>query len=337
MPVWIGILLVFIFSSSTFFNKDLSNQASQKAINNSSSETVLSSQNNLTKRDSKQNPLKTLSITLSIGGSSLVFGSFFGILFGIPRSAQRRSERNEFVLLSDKNTNEDKKQKNGLDTSKTSSTNRYSDNTNIEEISDWLTKIIIGIGLVQLRTIPDILRSLTNSLNKVLGDGNGIFGISIILLLSISGFFIGYLCSRLFLPGAFTRTLLHQLDQKQSELDQKQSDISEIINERDSYDYLVQTLLAKFEEENLSDKVFKSIDILLKNDDGTNKKLDHICGGQRSLKGFLRGSDEHRQLRKLRSNNLIRPKEGHSWQANKEIQLTSLGKAYCEYKKANKS
>jgi hypothetical protein len=30
-------------------------------------------------------------------------------------------------------------------------------NTNLEQISDWLTKIIVGLGLVQLRSVPDYL------------------------------------------------------------------------------------------------------------------------------------------------------------------------------------
>src|SRR6266852_2237038 len=33
-------------------------------------------------------------------------------------------------------------------------------NTNLEEISDWLTKILVGVGLIELRSLPDAVRRM---------------------------------------------------------------------------------------------------------------------------------------------------------------------------------
>ena len=43
-------------------------------------------------------------------------------------------------------------------------------NTNLEEISDWLTKIIVGLGLVQLKEVPSYIVSLANTIAPSLGE-----------------------------------------------------------------------------------------------------------------------------------------------------------------------
>ena len=69
---------------------------------------------------------------LFLAGASTLVGSIIGFLFGVPVR-----ERNP-----------------GVDA--TGAGNRtigYRPNTNLEQISDWLTKIIVGIGLVQFPKI----------------------------------------------------------------------------------------------------------------------------------------------------------------------------------------
>jgi hypothetical protein len=83
-------------------------------------------------------------------------------------------------------------------------------NTNLEQISDWLTKIIVGLGLVELKQIPAHLgnaaRWVAESLSVAAPNPATIsFAGSLILYFSILGFLAGYLLTLLFLAGAFGR------------------------------------------------------------------------------------------------------------------------------------
>ena len=83
-------------------------------------------------------------------------------------------------------------------------------NTNLEQISDWLTKIIVGLGLVELKQIPTHLwnaaRWVAESLSVAAPNPATIsFAGSLILYFSILGFLAGYLLTLLFLAGAFGR------------------------------------------------------------------------------------------------------------------------------------
>src|SRR4051812_47035222 len=60
-------------------------------------------------------------LTFTIG--CLMSGVILGFLFGIPRTDKKESPTEEERIL-------------------------YIDNTNLEEISDWLTKIIVGLSLI---------------------------------------------------------------------------------------------------------------------------------------------------------------------------------------------
>ncbi len=82
-------------------------------------------------------------------------------------------------------------------------------NTNIEEISDWLTKIIVGLGIYELKEIPTHLHRLAWFLAQTYGDKPpypyGVFGVVIAILFSCAGFLVGYLLTVLFMPGALQR------------------------------------------------------------------------------------------------------------------------------------
>jgi len=43
-------------------------------------------------------------------------------------------------------------------------TTKYMPNTNLEDVSDWLTKIIIGVTLTQLTKIPGYLQSIADNI-----------------------------------------------------------------------------------------------------------------------------------------------------------------------------
>lgn len=90
---------------------------------------------------------------------------------------------------------------------------RMSPNTNLEDISDWLTKIIVGLGLVELRNMPGYLRRATNFLAQGLAapTSSGVVPLNeartvaaaILIFYSLLGFLGVYLITRLYLAHQF--------------------------------------------------------------------------------------------------------------------------------------
>lgn len=75
-------------------------------------------------------------------------------------------------------------------------------NSNLVEVSDWLTKIIVGVGLVELKHLPEAAQRVTVFIAPGLGlpveQGAPIVG-GIMLFFSVHGFLIGYLLTRIYL------------------------------------------------------------------------------------------------------------------------------------------
>jgi hypothetical protein len=78
-------------------------------------------------------------------------------------------------------------------------------NTNLEEISDWLTKIIVGVTLVQLRDIPPLVSRFADVIAGGLPGSPRGFGLAIIICFAVLGFLFGYLLTRLYIQGALAR------------------------------------------------------------------------------------------------------------------------------------
>jgi hypothetical protein len=82
-------------------------------------------------------------------------------------------------------------------------------NTNLEEVSDWLTKIIVGLGLVNLGEIGPGLATISAKVaagwpSLPVGQGQSIAS-AIIVTFAVSGFLASYVYTRLFLQGAIGR------------------------------------------------------------------------------------------------------------------------------------
>jgi len=88
-----------------------------------------------------------------VAGASFLIGGLLGFLFGIPKSIEIQSGKIESIT--------------SLDDSKQ---DFYQENTNLEDISDWLTKIIIGVGLVELTTIPQYINQYASTVAPALGE-----------------------------------------------------------------------------------------------------------------------------------------------------------------------
>lgn len=112
----------------------------------------------------------------------LFFGMFIGFIFGIPRILSQESRPLEPY------SSEEKQYHNNL----------YGENSNFDQISDWLTKILVGVGLTQLIRVPAALQQYSEYIGPALGDfpSSGTFGIAILIFFSVDGFFIGYLWTR---------------------------------------------------------------------------------------------------------------------------------------------
>jgi hypothetical protein len=86
----------------------------------------------------------------------------------------------------------------------------YGVNTNLTDISDWLTKIIVGVGLVQLGKIRGLLRDASRFVSVGLASGvNGkqpadfaAIALGILLYFTAIGFLSSYLLTRVWLPNA---------------------------------------------------------------------------------------------------------------------------------------
>jgi hypothetical protein len=146
--------------------------------------------------------LVSVGVGMLIAGAFFSAGGFIGFLFGIPRILQNaalneQTAKNRPLLVQ---------------------------NDNLVEVSDWLTKIIVGVGLTQISKIPGKIYDLGGILGTSF-SGNGLSNldengrnsaIAIILYFTIVGFFTAYLWTRLF----FSRRLLQTEEELRGKLEE---------------------------------------------------------------------------------------------------------------------
>jgi hypothetical protein len=75
-------------------------------------------------------------------------------------------------------------------------------NQNIEAVSDWLTKILVGVGLVNFQAIG----AFTTRMSTYLAEGTGThtsFAMGLIVYFFVIGIIQGYILTRLFLAKPF--------------------------------------------------------------------------------------------------------------------------------------
>lgn len=162
-------------------------------------------------------PGSVASVALLLAGASLTMGGLVGFLFGIPQT-NRADENVDVVALADDGTD---------GAVRVAAQNHgYRGNTNLEEVSDWLTKILVGVGLIQLTSIVDRLPSVTAQLKPLLGDADssGLFGIAVVVCYATCGFLLGFLWSRLFLLGAYSTADRLAALKSQQAIDRKRVD-----------------------------------------------------------------------------------------------------------------
>lgn len=143
--------------------------------------------------------LTVVGVSIALAGASLLAGALLGFLFGIPRTL-RQTGPSTPVQAGDIRSDS----KNDAVAGKPE-TLQYQPNTNLEEISDWLTKILVGVGLTQISKVPGLIEAFASTTAAGLGGfpNSGTFAIGLLVYDLICGFLIGYLWTRLYLAGAF--------------------------------------------------------------------------------------------------------------------------------------
>ncbi len=135
--------------------------------------------------------------------SSISVGGLLGFLFGIPRSLSSATTR----------TSGDE---GGNGVGADPNDKGYRANTNLEQISDWLTKILVGVGLTQLNSMPTLIDRL--GVYFASGAQNANFTAPIAAAVSIGfsviGFILVYLWTRIYLGSQFAQADLEMLGKK---------------------------------------------------------------------------------------------------------------------------
>jgi hypothetical protein len=140
--------------------------------------------------------LGVISVGLMIAGASMFAGGLVGFLFGVPhaRDVDLKSS-DEKKTPSDKGAH-------------APASSPYKPSTSLEQISDWLTKILVGVGLVDFRQILAKLSRLGDYLAPGVSVGETTqsakaFVLATLVYFSICGFVFAFLWARICLPRWF--------------------------------------------------------------------------------------------------------------------------------------
>jgi tetratricopeptide (TPR) repeat protein len=139
--------------------------------------------------------LTAFSVLLATAAASSTVGALLGFIFGLPRRAGEQGT--EEASGEPGGMGEGTR---GVRASQDVSAfgGRYVANTSLGQVSDWLTKILIGAGLVQLADLPQALRAASDFVAQALpGTGAAAFAAGIIVFGLTSGFILCFLWTSL--------------------------------------------------------------------------------------------------------------------------------------------
>lgn len=158
-------------------------------------------------------PLKAVTTAILWMFACIMSGGAIGFLFGIPKTFQDGTPPTD-----------SKHESNG--------DYRLRVNTNLTEISDWLTKIIVGLGLVNLTKLPPYIHGtalvLAQGINTTQKSSALAFAYGLITCYTILGFLFGYLFTRLVLSKEFSIADQDSISQLQNKFDSTQIQFANI-------------------------------------------------------------------------------------------------------------
>jgi hypothetical protein len=147
-----------------------------------------------------------LAVALLVAGAAFVSGGLLGFLFGIPRALTTEATPSSAPQQS----------ATGVAAGTAARHTPYGPNTNLEQISDWLTKILVGVGLVELSNLSAATKRLVDFLAPALGgnDSSPAFALALLSFYGVVGFLIVYLMTRVYLGPVFAHSdeLIQRID-----------------------------------------------------------------------------------------------------------------------------
>ena len=144
-----------------------------------------------------RNFLATFSVLLVAAAASSTVGALLGFIFGVPRRAGEQGTDGGPGYLGALGSAEADLGA-SIDRDDLGSAGRYVTNTNLAQVSDWLTKVLIGAGLVQLSQLPRALRAASDFIAETLpGAGAPAFAAGLIVYGLTSGFILTFLWTTL--------------------------------------------------------------------------------------------------------------------------------------------
>jgi hypothetical protein len=155
--------------------------------------------------------LQFVTVGLLVAGASLGCGALFGFLFGIPRMVALGKAR-ETIPADDVDS--------------------WKPSTNLAEISDWLTKLLLGAGLVQLTNLGGpagaLIRSIARGLDNPSSTSSSgpamVAAGTIVVLFTILGFVMGYVLTTLWYSNALASLFRDALAEEAALADQAGGD-----------------------------------------------------------------------------------------------------------------
>ena len=118
-----------------------------------------------------------LALLTALGAG--VAGGLLGFLFAIPRTIATATPGSETAA------------------------GWFRSSTSLEEIADWLTKILVGLGLASLGRLVHQIRDLIDFLAPAMGPAGDQVAFGVLTLFSVSGFLLFYLMTRIYFAQGF--------------------------------------------------------------------------------------------------------------------------------------
>lgn len=133
--------------------------------------------------------IQTFACELLLGLAAGLVGGLLGFIFGIPKTATPTTSTTTEA---------------GTKTTVV----EYQGNTNLEQISDWLAKILVGAGLVEIKSIGPALSTLgaVFGTHGCLGTCGWIAAPVIVIGFAVSGFLLTYLWARIYMIEELKRS-----------------------------------------------------------------------------------------------------------------------------------